>query len=382
VKLEYDTVIVGAGPAGSTMAALLAQRGESVLLCDAARFPRPKPCAEFISPGGVTILRSLGVFEYLDVRQTGRWLDGMRIVGASGKSHTVTYHQPPGALRQRGLSVSRCALDAALLEVARTRGAEVREGFRIREVERSRGRVSGIIGPDGTRISARLVVGADGLNSVVARQLGLSRRLVWPRRLGLVAHFQNVAWPEDTGVMFVGPRSYVGVAPLDAAGRLSVGLVRNMPRGRLGSPRAALESGLRDFPPLQARLTSACWTGTVRGVGPLARTVRACAGPGFMLIGDAAGFFDPFTGEGIFRALRSAQLAVEHQADYTAARQAAFAAKERLTRVVQVVVRAPVLLELALRRLEQRPSVAGRLGNMLGDLEPAEPGIAWQLLGP
>jgi len=103
------------------------------------------------------------------------------------------------------------------------------------------------------------------------------------------------------------------------------------------------------------------------------------------LVGDAAGFFDPFTGEGIFRALRSAQLAIKYIDDphgYSCARNGAFQAKERLTQVIQVFVQTPPLLELAVRRLNQRPAIAAELGNMLGDLEPAHLGVVWRLLGP
>jgi len=378
---EYDAIVVGAGPAGSAAATFLARRGRSVLLCDAARFPRSKPCAEYISPGGVDLLRELGAFQYLDLEQTGRWLRGMRIVGEHGRCHTVTYRSSTGQQRC-GLSVSRSELDAALLAVAGASGAKVREGFRIRDILRSGNRVAGVVGADGSHVTAALVVGADGSNSVVARRLGLGRRSLWPRRLGLVTHAENVAWPQDVGEMFVGRNCYVGVAPLDTHGRLSIGFVRNMPRGRLGSPRAALNAGLREFPALAARLTSAAWTSPVTGVGPLARAVRGWAGPGFVLVGDAAGFFDPFTGEGIFRAMRSAQLAVEHEADYPTARRAAFLAKERLTTLIQIVVRTPALLDFTLRRLDERPFLAQQLGNMLGDVAPARPSIAWELLGP
>jgi flavin-dependent dehydrogenase len=120
----------------------------------------------------------------------------------------------------------------------------------------------------------------------------------------------------------------------------------------------------------------------VRGVGPLATGVRPCAGPGFALVGDAAGFFDPFTGEGIFRALRGAQLlAACGPTRYPAQRARAFRAKERLTALVQLFVQVPALMELAIRRLGERPVAAQRLANMLGDLEPARLDVVAQLLG-
>jgi flavin-dependent dehydrogenase len=182
--------------------------------------------------------------------------------------------------------------------------------------------------------------------------------------------------------MWVGPRGYVGVAPLDTNGLVSVGLVRAMPRGRLGPSAAALAAGLSDYPELQKRLSSGRPAGVVQGIGPLARQVRTCAGPGYALIGDAAGFFDPFTGEGIFRALRSAELVAQCPTSYARERRRAFAAKERLVALIQVFVRTPRLMDFAIRRLQDRPLVARDLGNVLGDLQPARLDLVWRLLGP
>jgi flavin-dependent dehydrogenase len=182
--------------------------------------------------------------------------------------------------------------------------------------------------------------------------------------------------------MLVGRRGYVGIAPLDDSGMVTVGLVQSLPRGRLGSPAAALEAGLADYPAQSARLKSGSLASTVVGVGPLASYVRTCAGPGFALVGDAAGFFDPFTGEGIFRALRSAELLVESPAGYRLARRRAFAAKERLVALIQLFVQTPRLMDIAIDRLQRRPGVARALGCALGDLEPARLRLVWQLVGP
>jgi flavin-dependent dehydrogenase len=370
----WDVIVVGAGPAGSTTAALFAEQGRRVLLVDAARFPRTKPCAEYISPGGAAILHKLGV---LDRLPTGRWLRGMELQAPSGACHLVEYGRQHFAL-----SVPRLILDSVLLDLARERGAETREGFRVRSVVQVAGRVRGVIGPSGERIDAELVVGADGVHSIVARRVGVRRPARWPRRLGLVAHFEGVSWPEDFGRMLVGRRGYVGIAPLNDSGLVTVGLVRSLPRGRLGSPAAALEASLADYPVQSVRLKSGRLASGVIGVGPLASRVCTCAGPGFALVGDAAGFFDPFTGEGIFRALRSAELLASCPGEYVKRRRAAFAAKGRLVALIQLFVQTPRLMDFVIDRLQQRPHAARSLACALGDLEPARLGLAWQLLGP
>ena len=380
-----DVIVIGGGPAGSATAMLMAAQGRTVTLFDAATFPRPKACAEYLSPGAVDVLERLGVLGRLPLATTGRWLDGMRIIAPGGRVHAVTYRDNALGAR-RGLSVSRLVLDAAVLDAARERGVDVREASRVRQVwSDAGGRVRGVVTPSGERLSADLVVGADGLGSVLARAAcaggGMPAR-VWPRRLGLVAHVADVGWPETYGQMHVGRRGYVGVAPLDTHGTITIGYVGAMPRGRLGSPVAALFAGLAEFPDLMARVRAGRLLGPVRGVGPLARRPRRVAGPGFALVGDAAGFFDPFSGEGIYRALRGAELLSTSETTYATARHQTFATKERLVALVQAVVRTPALMDFAVQRLQQRERAAHDFALILGDLRPARLSIAWRLLGP
>src|SRR6266511_2868722 len=368
-------VVVGGGPAGSATALLLAQRGARVVLLDRARFPRRKACAEYISPGGASILRTLG----MDLTAKGRWLRGMEIHAPSGACHVVEYRDRHGET-QRGLSIDRFVLDAALLDLARSHGVAVREGCRVSGLVMRAGRVNGVRLADGTHLLADLVISADGTHSVVARAAGPPLRTYWPRRLGLVAHYRGVAWAEPFGQMRVGHNGYAGVAPLDDDGLLTVGLVTPLTKRPL-----TFDAALARYPELAQRLAAGQRVEPILGIGPLARRVRACQGPGYVLVGDAAGFFDPFTGEGIYRALRGAQLAASGIADglnYTLERRRAFAAKERLTTVIQLFVQSPPLLELSLRRLARRPRLAHQLGNVLGDLEPARLSLVWQLLRP
>src|SRR5215207_5107197 len=151
----WDVVVVGAGPAGSASAAMFAAQGRHVLLLDAMRFPRSKACAEYISPGGVAVLERLGVLRALGHDRAGRWLRGMEIQAPGGARHLVDYHAA-GTGQLQGLSISRVHLDATLVDCARATGAEVREGFRVRDVWYQEGRVRGIVGTAGERIAADL----------------------------------------------------------------------------------------------------------------------------------------------------------------------------------------------------------------------------------
>jgi geranylgeranyl reductase family protein len=376
-----DVVVVGAGPAGSATAMLLARRGHDVTLLDKARFPRPKPCAEYLSPAGAALLRDLGVDT-----GGGRWLRGMQLVAPNAARHLVEYGDG-----FRALSIERRLLDARLLALARDHGVRVCEGQRVDGVVQEDGAVRGVVARS-EEMRAACVVAADGVNSTVARALHLRRKVVWPPRLGLVAHVRGVSWPEDVGQMWVGRHAYVGVAPVGER-VLTLGLVQDAPRGRLGASHTALQAGLAPFAELGRRLAGADLVEPVQGVGPLAHAVRATAGRGWLLVGDAAGFFDPLTGEGLFRALKGAHLAADAVdralggdrlalPGYQRARRRAFAAKERLTALIQLFVRVPGLMNYVVARLQQRPTLARRLARVLGDLEPADTADLWALLGP
>src|SRR6267143_2909362 len=143
-----------------------------------------------------------------------------------------------------------------------------------------------------------------------------------------------------------------------------------------------METSLAHYPELQKRLRRGHISGPVLGIGPLARRVRHPAGAGYALVGDAAGFFDPFTGEGIFRALRAAQLLAASPDAYAVKRKKAFAAKERLVALIQVFVQTPRLMNFVIHRLQQRPRLARDLASVLGDLQPARLDLVWRLLGP
>jgi menaquinone-9 beta-reductase len=225
------------------------------------------------------------------------------------------------------------------------------------------------------------VIGADGARSGVARLLGVERPVRFPRRLGLVAHYAGDAALTDHGEMHVGPGWYVGLAPTPG-GELNVGMALPM---KDGAPSAAsrFASAIEGLPAVARRLAHSARLSPIRGASPIGHRVSDVAGPGWLLIGDAAGFVDPFTGEGIHRALRSARAAAhalraggDVAGVYRRERRRAFAAKTTLSWLVQAFLAAPPLLEHAIGRLEARPEAALKLGSSLGDCRPATAALA------
>jgi geranylgeranyl reductase family protein len=370
----FDVAVVGAGPSGSAMAAALATTGRSVILLDAVRHPRPKACAEYASPRIAEELVRLGV-QTADWRPDAHPVAGMRVI-LGDDAVDVRYADARGPRPAWGLDRTR--FDAALASFAVTRGVELRERTTFDDARRvADGWDIAVRSPGGRdQLRARWLIGADGARSRVAHRLGVEQPVRVPRRLGLVAHYEAVPGLEDHGEMHVGARHYVGLAPL-IGGRLNVGMA--LPLDGAGTAEERFQAAIDALPAVRERLGERHRLTPIRGASPIGHRVARAAGARWMLVGDAAGFVDPFTGEGIYRALRSARAASEAlaagddgaAARYLASRRQAFAAKDALTWTVQGLLAAKPVMRYALRRLAERPALAGRLGSALGDCRPA-----------
>jgi geranylgeranyl reductase family protein len=377
--VHCDVLVVGAGPAGSVAAATLARAGIEVLLVEAREHPRPKACAEYASPRIADELARLR--PALAWRSMARPIDGMDVVRGPDRVR-IGYRDRAGHPRP-AWGVDRLTFDALLATTASAAGADLRERSRVEQLVVSDGRVRGAVlrTPDGpVEVRAGWVIGADGARSTVARRLGVARQ---PRirRVGLVTHVDGDGGLDDHGEMHVGDGYYVGLAPLPEGG-LNVGMALPMTTREPAERR--YERAIAGLPAVAGRIRGLRRTAPLRGVAPIGHRVTRAAGPGWLLVGDAAGFLDPFTGEGIYRALRSGRAAAEAILDdathaderYAEARQAAFAAKSALTWVVQAMLAAPPALGYALRRLEGRPAAAAVLGSALGDCRPASDALS------
>ena len=388
---SVDVLIAGAGPAGSALAAALAAGGASVLLVEAAKHPRPKACAEYASPRISEELARLGVADAWT--DTAVPLHGMDL-HAGGRWVPIRYADTRGPREAWG--VDRRSFDAMLAGHASRAGAELRERTQLIGLVSEGSRVRGATLRDHGRgrdelVSASWTIGADGTRSSVSRLLGVDRPVRFPRRLGLVAHFAGLPDLTDHGEMHVGSGYYVGLAPTPG-GELNVGMALPMEDHGGSAPRR-FEEAVAGLPAVARRLDPSTRLTPIRGAAPIGHRVSASAGPGWLLVGDAAGFVDPFTGEGIHRALRSARAAatailgggdVAHV--YRAERRRAFAAKIALSWLVQGFLAAPPVLEHAIGRLASRPWAALRLGSALGDCRPAtdalSPAALFDVLAP
>lgn len=387
---DADVIVVGAGPAGAAVSILLAEHGLAVITLDRARFPRDKICGEYLSPEAGRVLDRVGVLKTLDGAGAVP-LAGMRITAPDGTRLQGVYG-PAGAYRPyRGhaLGVSRTVLDAVLADRLRALGVDFRECVRVTDVVRTKGDVAGVLAADeaGATLAVRapLVIGADGRASVVAHRLQCrhAHRL---RRMAVTTYVAGIDGCRDFGEIFIDPPDYAILNPL-APDRVNLSVVVPLEHAAPWSARLGqfLEARVKQMPHLARRLAGARLVAPVLAMGPLAYRVSAPREGGVLLVGDAAGFYDPFTGEGIFTALRGAELAADVVVDavrrgdvsaralarYYRERAAIFADKARITRALQVLIRHRRLANIAARVLARRQALLDTMMGVIGDYVPA-----------
>ena len=298
--LEYDAIVIGAGPAGSTAARLLARSGAKVIMLDRAGFPRDKPCG-----GGVTIqaARELDIDLAPVIERTiTKAQMSIRLGGAFNRE----WPQPLSYMTQRS------RLDAYLAEMACEAGADFRDAAQVREIEANESHV--IVRSNGDTMRARTVIGADGANGVTAKALGFIDK---QRRAAVAfeadATFQNGGasrW-EDAIALDMGtiPGGYGWLFPKGDHVNIGVG------GWKYAGPTLRDElSALCAFLDLDvAKLTN------LRGYNlPLRDAGAPIASRNALLVGDAAGLVDPLSGEGIHAAFVSGRLASEAVQRYLA----------------------------------------------------------------
>jgi geranylgeranyl reductase family protein len=283
----FDVAIVGGGPAGSVCAAFCARAGLRTLVLEREKFPREKVCGDCLNPSCWPVLGRLGLAERVRDLPHSK-LDSVEFIGIDG--HTVNIDLPTG--NDCELSVKRSVFDNLLLRHAGKLGAHVCEETTVASLARNGGWK--IETASGEMFSARTLIGADGRNSTVARLCNL---LPKPKRerVALQAHIPLPRNFSRRVVLQFLPEGYSGQAPVNET-ELNLCLV--------GTPPTV--SRLRRWAEEHFEITSdQSW----RTITPLTRSPVPCAHENLFFIGDAARVVEPFTGEGIYYAIRSGELA-------------------------------------------------------------------------
>lgn len=375
---RWDVVVVGAGPAGAVTAHALAGRGVSVLLVDRAEFPRTKVCGSCLTPRALGLLAHAGL-GHLPDRLGAVSLDRLQLA-AGGRRASLRL---PG-----GVALSRTALDAALVDEARARGVHFLPGTRA-----SLGDVAGEtrlvrLHRDGSSVvaCARLVIAADGLGGRLLH--GDRREVAADSRLGAGVLCTNADHAYEPGTIYMacGHAGYVGLVRVED-GRLDIAAAFDASAvtaaGGLGQLASAVlrEAGLPAVPTLESQP----WKGTPA----LTRRAATLGAERVLVVGDAAGYVEPFTGEGIAWAFAAAiavvPLALEAVQEWredvvgrwSAAHREAVAGRQTICRLLARGLRHPVLVRLLVSLLGRAPFVANPVlrrlnstSHIFGDVRP------------
>jgi geranylgeranyl reductase family protein len=379
----FDVVIAGGGPAGSAAAIALAQAGLNALIVDKSQFPRNKACGEYLSAGAVEQLRTLGLESVL--APAAARLDGIRLSGNGARVEL--------RFSKTGWALPRLRLDSELLRSAISRGATFLQA-RIEDVrEESPGSLLTVREPSGeTRgLRARFVIGADGAQSVVARKCGLSVAPRGEQRFALGGHYGGLRDLDRFVEMFVEGSSYFAVNPFDAAHANIMVIVREKDlSARKNDVDQFIRERARALSGDAARFTGAQLEGKRIAVGPLAHSTRGVTAGNVLLAGDAAGFIDPFTGQGVYLALRGGIAAARAIAaavampssgravieNYASELSSEMRHRSKLARIVRSFTGSAALSKRVARNVERDPERAQILIDAIAGCGPVEPALA------
>ena len=386
--MTSDVVVVGAGPAGSATALFLARRGYSVTLLDRAVFPRDKACGEYLTPGAVALLRDeIGVLPQL--------LDAGAMMLA--EETIVPHNRRAFSGTTEALACPRVVTDKTLRDTAEAAGVCVLENFNVRQILRNSGGFCGVVGvnADGEMqtVHAKIVVGADGTHSLLAREMGVVRPIPRLQRIALVTHYQSKAaglgvtmhLPEDRSDACCGVGAACGP---DGTRNINIVVPHSEAPLMAGRRQEYFNERLRrSFPAVWEEVQQSVQVGPLRSIGCFGHHTHRATAAGAVLVGDAATFIHPFTGEGVYFALRGAQLAAETLCDalerdefssrslgaYDARRRTELLPRYRLCDLVQRVVHSPTLLGWGAERLRRSGPLTELLLRAAGDLaRPAD----------
>lgn len=311
-----DVVVIGGGPAGSTVAALLAERGFAVTLCEKARHPRFH-IGESLLPANLPLLEKLGVADEVAALGMEKW--GIEFVSPWHAERTLLeFGQAWDKSMPLAYQVRRADFDAVLIRNAAAKGARVVEGCRVRDVALRADGSGGVVTAqcdDGAtvRYDARIVVDASGRDTFLANKLGAKRKNKAHNSSALYGHFANAerlpGRLEGNITIFWFDHGWFWFIPL-ADGATSVGAVcwpywlKSRPKNR------SLDDFFRDTialcPPLADRLARATLLAPVEATGNYSYGATHAQGPGYLLLGDAFAFVDPVFSSGVYLAMNGA----------------------------------------------------------------------------
>jgi menaquinone-9 beta-reductase len=382
----YDVLIVGGGPAGGLAAFLFAKAGRSVVLLEAHRRLPERVCGAYLCPAGVALLDNVCLRS--ELTRGMRSLLGMILVAPNENRLRTRF---PGGFTSPdfGISLLRPEFDNRLLAAATRAGACIRMGAAVQEIE-TQGKRWTVRLQTGETLSAELLIGADGRRSTVARQLALSTE-PWQKRVAIHVDLPSLAHTEPYGEMHVfHDGTYIGVNPIGPE-TLNLSALCDPDQLRGTTPSEFINRRVQGSRHLNTRIDPITDRSRIRATYPAAANVRQVVAPGTALIGDASGFLDPLTGEGIYQALWTALALTQEVTSsprsavndalrrYARRRREQHRGKRLCCQVFQGLVQRPYLSNQVHRLLSVRQGVGDAFIGLIGNnYTPAQ--AAWNMV--
>lgn len=355
-----DVLVVGAGPAGALAAWRLASRGVRVMLVDREQFPRHKLCGDTLNPGAVALLRSLPLGD--GPVETALPLAGMLVTGPHARVEARYGDDITGR------AIERRVFDQWLLSRAIAAGVQFEDRVTVKgPITNSANAEACVRGVKATlhgsrreiEIAARMTLAADGRSSAIARALGLAWYPKAPRRWAFGTYASGVTGTLDLGEMHIRGKKYIGVAPLSNDLCNVCVVTGRPPSGRLALD--VVKAELQADPELSQRFARARFEAQVAVLGPLAVRSKSCGVNGVLLAGDAAGFVDPMTGDGLHLAMKGALLAADEMFNVLQTGDGTSAVR-RLESARAKAIGQKLRFNRMLRRLVETPAAVGAAG--------------------
>ncbi len=320
MERQYDCVVLGGGPAGSTVAALVAQFGHSTLLVEREKFPR-EHIGESLMPESYWVLERLGVLSEMKRSDFVKKVSVQFVAGNGKESQPFFFDRHDPRECSQTWQVDRARFDQMLFDNARKKGAVCLDQTRARDVVFEGEKAVGVrIGTDGQQqtVGAKVVVDATGQSTLIANQCKLRQAIPELRKSAIWTYFtdaERVDGPHGGATVILHTRrkeTWFWYIPL-SKGRTSVGLVGDVDYllKRDLKPDAVYAEQLAECPALQRRLAQAQPCAPFQVAKEFSYTTRKHAGEGWVLVGDAYGFLDPIYSSGVFFALKTGEMAAD-----------------------------------------------------------------------
>lgn len=317
---DYDAIVIGGGPAGSTASTLIAQAGRRVLQLERETFPRFK-IGESLIPASNAVLARLGMIEKMRASHFPKKYSVQFFSGDGRASIPFYFSETEPEEQAQTWQVLRSEFDTLMLQNAREHGVEAHEGAQVKEVLFEGGRAVGVevklADGETRRIGALVIVDASGQRAIIGRQLGLRQPDPFLKMAAVFSHFEG-AWRGegiDEGATLVlnvaGKNGWFWYIPLPDD-HVSVGVVGPIPyliHGRGGDPQKVFDEEVSRCPALVPKLAGARQTMPIQVLNEFSYTSTRVAGDGWVLAGDAFAFLDPIYSTGVLLALRAGELA-------------------------------------------------------------------------